>query len=96
MTSEKAQLQEVAAGATTPSRSKVASSDAFVKRDKPKNAKGFAQAQGYVVRDPVHTKWPQVQTEVVNANMALLFNGKSDAATVAKTIKEKGDALFKS
>src|SRR5205085_12085942 len=95
MTSEKAQQQEVAAGATTPSRTKVVQADAFIKRDKPKNAKGFAQAQGYVVRDPVHVKWPQVQIEVVNANMPLLFNGKADAATVAKTIKEKGDAAFK-
>ncbi|HZR00800.1 MAG TPA: hypothetical protein VFC93_18515 [Chloroflexota bacterium] len=70
-------------------------SDAFVKRDKPKNAKGFAQAQGYVVRDPVHVKWPQVQIEVVAAQMALLFSGKADPQTVAKTIKEKGDAAFK-
>jgi multiple sugar transport system substrate-binding protein len=95
MTSEKAQLEEVAAGATTPSRIKVVQSDAFIKRDKPKNAKGFAQAQGYVVRDPVHVKWPQVQIEVVAAQMALLFSGKADPATVAKTIKEKGDAAFK-
>ena len=96
ITSEKAQQQEVAVGGTTPSRLKVVQSDEFLKPAKPKNAKGFAQAQGYVVRDPVHVKWPQVQIEVVNAQMALLFSGKADAATVAKTIKEKGDAAFKS
>src|SRR5581483_10563859 len=33
MTSEKAQQQEVAAGATTPSRTKVVQSDAFIKRE---------------------------------------------------------------
>ena len=63
---------------------------------KPKNAKAFGQAQGYVVRDPVHVKWPQIQIEVLAANMALLFSGKADAPTVAKTIKQKGDAAFKS
>jgi ABC-type glycerol-3-phosphate transport system substrate-binding protein len=89
-------MQEVAVGGTTPSRSKVVESPEFQNPGKPANAKAFAQAQGYVVRDPVHVKWPQVQREVVNANMDLLFSGKADGATVAKTIKEKGDALFKS
>jgi multiple sugar transport system substrate-binding protein len=96
ISSEKAQMQEVAVGGTTPSRTKVVQSDEFQKPAKPKNAKGYAQAQGYVVRDPVHVKWPQVQREVVTAQMDLLFSGKADAATVAKTIKEKGDAAFKS
>jgi multiple sugar transport system substrate-binding protein len=96
ITSEKAQQQEVAVGGTTPSRLKVIQSDDFQKPARPKNAKGFAQAQGYVVRDPVHVKWPQVQREVVTAQMDLLFSGKADAATVAKAIKEKGDAGFKS
>ena len=97
ITSEKAQLQEVAVGGTTPSRKKVVESKEFQNPEQPpKNAKGFAQAQGYVVRDPVHVKWPQVFREVVTPNMDLLFSNKADAATVAKSIKEKGDALFKS
>jgi multiple sugar transport system substrate-binding protein len=97
ITSEKAQLQEVAVGGTTPSRVKVVNSREFQNPDTPpKNAKAFAQAQGYVVRDPVHVKWPQVFREVVTPNMDLLWTNKADAATVAKTIKEKGDALFKS
>ncbi|HEV8634040.1 MAG TPA: sugar ABC transporter substrate-binding protein [Chloroflexota bacterium] len=97
ITSEKAQLQEVAVGGTTPSRTKVVNSKEFQNPDTPpKNAKGFAQAQGYVVRDPVHVKWPQVFREVVTPNMDLLWTNKADATTVAKTIKEKGDAQFKS
>lgn len=96
ITSEKAQMQEVAVGGTTPSRTKVAQSPEFQSPPKPKNAKSFVQAQGYVVRDPVHVKWPQVQREVVNTQMDLLFSGKADGAAVAKAIKEKGDAAFKS
>jgi multiple sugar transport system substrate-binding protein len=96
ITSEKAQMQEVAVGGTTPSRIKVAQSPEFQKPDRPKNAKQFAQAQGYVVRDPVHVKWPQAFREVVIPQMDLLWNNKADAATAAKAIKEKGDALFKS
>jgi len=96
ITSEKAQMQEVAVSGTTPSRTKVAQSPEFTKPERPKNAKQFAQAQGYVVRDPVHVKWPQAFREIVTPNMDLLWGNKADAATVAKTIKEKGDALFKS
>lgn len=95
ITSEKAQLDEVAVGGTTPSRSKVVNSDAFLKPGRPKNAKSFAQAQGYVVRDPVQVKWPQAFREVVTPNMDLLWNNKANAQTVAKDIKEKVDALFK-
>jgi multiple sugar transport system substrate-binding protein len=95
ITSEKAQLDEVAVGGTTPSRTKVVMSDAFLKPDRPKNARSFQQAQGYVVRDPVHVKWPQAFREVVQPTMDLLWNNKADAATVAKEIKTKVDAIFK-
>ncbi|MCC6626477.1 MAG: extracellular solute-binding protein [Chloroflexi bacterium] len=95
-TSEKAQMDEVAVGGTTPSRTKVANSDAFMKPERPKNARGFVQAQGFVVRDPVHIKWPQGFREVVSPNMDLLWNNKANAQTVATEIKTKLDALFKS
>jgi multiple sugar transport system substrate-binding protein len=97
ITSEKAQYDEVAIGATTPSRKSVVESKEFLTPDKPpKNARSYAEAQGYVVRDPVHAKWPEVQTQIVNKNVELLWGNKADARTVAKTIKEQGDARFKS
>lgn len=97
LTSAKVQLDEVAVGATTPSRKEVVSSKEFQNPDlPPKNAKSFAQAQEYVVRDPVHVHWPEVFRQVVTPNMERLFGGKADAKTVAQTIKEKGDELFKS
>jgi multiple sugar transport system substrate-binding protein len=97
ITSEKTQFDEVAAGATTPSRKKVVSSKEFLNPEQsPKNAKSFMQAQEYVVRDPVHVRWPEVQSQVVNKNVELLWGNKADARTVAKTIKEQGDQRFKS
>lgn len=49
-----------------------------------------------MVRDPVHTNWPQIQKEVVTKNMDTLFDGSKDAKTVAAAIKAAADPMFKS
>jgi hypothetical protein len=88
-------LDEVAVGATTPSRVSVVTSEAFLDPNKPpKNAKGFAQAQEYVVRDPVHVNWPEITQRIYTPNMDLLWSGTEDAATVGARIKQESDALF--
>jgi multiple sugar transport system substrate-binding protein len=95
ISSKDAQLDEVAIGATTPSRTSVATGPQFLDASKPpKNAKAFAQAQEYVVRDPVHVKWPEVLQRVVNPNMDTLWSGAKSAAEVAKAIKDAADPLF--
>ena len=81
ITTAQAQLDEVAVGATTPSRVSVVNSEAFLDPNKPpKNAKGFAQAQEYVVRDPVHVNWPEITQRIYTPNMDLLWGGTEDAA----------------
>ena len=60
----------------------------------PKNAKGFAQAQEYVVRDPVHVRWPEVSQRIVTPAMDQLWSNAKPAAEVVKAIKTEGDALF--
>ena len=50
----------------------------------PANAKAFAQAQEYVVRDPVHVNWPEITQRIYNPTMDLLWSGTEDAATVAR------------
>jgi multiple sugar transport system substrate-binding protein len=95
ITTPQAQQDEVAAGATTPSRKSVVTSKEFQNPEKPpKNAKSFAEAQGYVVRDPVNTTWTDIFSKAVAPNMQLLFAGKENAQTITKMIKDQGDSMW--
>ena len=97
ISSKDAETDEVKAGATTPSRKSVVRGSDFLDPSKPpKNAKGFADAQEYVVRDPVHTRWPEILSRIVNPNMDKLWDGSTSAQDVAKAIKAGADPLFKS
>ena len=95
ITSEQAELDEVSVGATTPSRTAIVTSDAFLNPDlPPEHSAAFAQAQEFVVRDPVHVNWPEITQRVYNPAMDLLWSGSADAATVGAKIKEESDPLF--
>jgi multiple sugar transport system substrate-binding protein len=95
ISSAEAELDEVSVGATTPSRLSVANSDKFLDPSQPpSNARGFVQAQEYVVRDPVHVKWPEISSRVVNPNMDNLWNKSKTAAEVVQAIKSEGDILL--
>jgi multiple sugar transport system substrate-binding protein len=95
ITTSQAQLDEVAVGATTPSRKSVVTSNEFQNPEKPpKNARSFAEAQGYVIRDPVNTAWTDIFSKAVAPNIQLLFAGKEDARTVTKMIKDQGDPMW--
>ena len=97
ISSAEAQLDEVRAGATTPSRVSVITSKDFIDPSKPPaHAAAFAQAQEYVVRDPVHTRWPEVFQRVITPNMDTLWGGTKSAAEVAQKIKTDGDKLLQS
>jgi multiple sugar transport system substrate-binding protein len=97
ITSRQAQLDEVAIGQTTPSRVSVATSQEFLDPTRPpKSAKLYADGQEYVVRDPVHSRWPDVEREVLTPLMNEgLWSGRSSAAQVLKELKEKGDPYLK-
>ena len=91
--SAQAQLDECA-GATTPSRVSVVTSDAFLNPDlPPAHAAAFAQAQEFVVRDPVNINWPEITQRIYNPAMDLLWSA-CDAATVGQKIVEESAELF--
>jgi multiple sugar transport system substrate-binding protein len=95
ISSPQAELDEVSVGATTPARVSVVTSKDFLNPDlPPKNAMGFAQAQEFVVRDPVHVRWPEIFQRIYSPKMDLLWSGAEDAATVAQMIKDEADPLF--
>jgi multiple sugar transport system substrate-binding protein len=95
ITSKEAQIDELHEGSTTPVRVSIANSAEYL-APPPKGAKVFSDGQEYVVRDPVHTRWPDVERDVVNKLLNdELWTGKSPAAQVTKRIKELGDPFFK-
>ena len=97
ISSSEAELDEVEVGSTTPARVSVGNSNKFLDPTKPPaNAKGFVQAQEYIVRDPVHVKWPELSSRILTPNMDMLWNGSKTAAEVVKAIKTDGDALLAS
>jgi multiple sugar transport system substrate-binding protein len=95
--SKQAELDEVAIGQTTPARTSVVTGKEYLDpAQPPKNSKVFADGQEYVVRDPVHSKWPDVQRDVVNKILTEQFwTGQASAAQAMKEIKDKGDVYFK-
>lgn len=95
ITSKDAQLGEVGIGQTTPSRTSVVTSPEYL-AGPPKGTKVFGDGQEYVVRDPVHAKWPDAQRDAVNKVMNEQFwTGKVPAAQAARDVKQLGDAIFK-
>ncbi|HEY9076701.1 MAG TPA: extracellular solute-binding protein [Anaerolineaceae bacterium] len=95
ISSAEAEIEEVEIGATTPARTSVATGPKFLDPSKPPaNAKGFAQAQEYVVRDPVSVKWPEISSRLLTPNMDTLWNGSKSPADVVKAFKAEADALL--
>jgi multiple sugar transport system substrate-binding protein len=95
ITSEQAQLDEVSVGATTPSRVAVVTSEAFLSPDLlPEHSEAFAQAQEFVVRDPVNINWPEITQRVYNPSMDLLWSGAESAEAVGQKIVEESAELF--
>ncbi len=97
ITSAQAELDEVSVGATTPSRISVVNSEAFLDPNlPPAHAAAFAQAQEFVVRDPVNINWPEITQRVYNPAMDMLWSGAADAATVGQKIVDDSTELFAS
>jgi multiple sugar transport system substrate-binding protein len=90
-----AELDEVAVGATTPARVSVVTSAEFLNPDlPPANAQGFADAQEYVVRDPVHVLWPEITQRIYTPQMDQLWSGAMEPAAVAQAIADEANPLF--
>ncbi|HET7769495.1 MAG TPA: extracellular solute-binding protein [Chloroflexota bacterium] len=95
ITSKEAQMDELREGSTTPVRISLGNSPDYISPP-PRGAKLFSDGQEFVVRDPVHTRWPDVERDVVNKLLnEELWSGKSSAAQVTRRIKELGDPFFK-
>jgi len=96
ITGKPAQRDELKEGSTTPVRISIARSPEYISSP-PKGARVFSDGQEYVVRDPVHTRWPDVERDVVNKLFSeQLWTGKATAAQVTRLVKELGDPYFKS
>lgn len=96
ISSKEAELDEVHIGGTTPSRKSVVNSEDFLDPKRPpRNSKGFAEAQDYVIRDPVHPNWYRVQREVLVKILDDLWLNKAPASEVAKRMKQQADKILR-
>jgi multiple sugar transport system substrate-binding protein len=96
ISTQQAELQEVAIGGTTPSRLSVINSPQFLAPGQPpKGSLTFPDGQKYVVADPVNVNWPAVSSQIVDAQMAHLWDGSQSAKQVTTTIKQLADPQFK-
>jgi multiple sugar transport system substrate-binding protein len=98
ISSKEGQLDEVAIGGTTPSRVSVATGKEFLDPSRPpQNSKVFAEGQEYVVNDPVHARWPELESQVLSKLLnEQVWTNKARAAQVLREVKELGDPLLKS
>jgi len=82
----------VAIGGPPPSRKSVINSPQFLEPTQPpKGSTTFPDGQQYVVADPVNINWPSISTQIVNAQMAHLWDGTQPAKQIAATIKQLAD-----
>ena len=95
--SREGELDEVKIGQTTPSRVSVATSKEYLDPTQPpKNVKAFADGQEFVVRDPLHPKWADVERDVVDKTLnEQLWTNLQPASQAAATIKAQGDPQLK-
>ncbi|HEX2516473.1 MAG TPA: extracellular solute-binding protein [Chloroflexota bacterium] len=97
ITGKEAQLGEVEIGQTTPSRVSVVTGKEYLDPSKPpRGARVYADGQEYVVRDPVHGRYPDAQRDALNAVLNERFwTGAVTAAQAVKEVKERGDPILK-
>ncbi len=94
ITSKEAQLDELAEGSTTPVRISISTSQQYL-TPLPKNARVFADGQDYVVRDPVHARWPDLERDINKLFDEQLWTGQVPAAQVARQIRDLADPILK-
>jgi multiple sugar transport system substrate-binding protein len=98
ISSREGELDEVKIGQTTPSRISVATSKDYIDPTQPpKNAKAFADGQEFVMRDPLHPKWADLERDVIDKTLNdQLWTNQQPASQVMATVKAQGDPYLKS
>ena len=62
--------------------------------DPPANKKMLNKAVEYVIYEPFHPKWREIEAKVISPELELLFNGKQSVdETVAKIVPQVNEFL---
>ena len=82
-------------GLAQPARRAVAEGPAFAGNDDPPaNKKMLNKAVEYVIYEPFHPKWREIEAKVISPELELLFNGKQSVdETVAKIVPQVNEFL---
>ncbi len=95
LTDAAGQEQLAKKGLAQPARRAVAEGPAFAENnDPPANKKMLNKAVEYVIYDPFHPRWREIEAKVVSPELERLFNGKQSVdETVAKIVPQVNELL---
>lgn len=97
LTGPAGQIELAHRGLAQPALRSVAESEHWATHPAPpQNKKMLNEAVKYIVFDPFHPKWPEIQAKVITPEFDLLFNGKETAEEAAKKIAPKVNELLAS
>ena len=95
LTSPPGQIELAKRGLAQPSLRSVAESEHWAKHPgAPENKKMLNEAVKYIVFDPFHQKWPEIQSKIIQPEFDLLFNGRQSAEVTAQKIAPKINELL--
>ncbi len=95
LTASAGQIELANRGLAQPALKSVAESEHWATHPGlPKNKGMLNEAVKYIVFDPFHPKWPEIQAKIITPEFDLLFNGKETAEEAAKKIAPKVNELL--
>ncbi len=95
LTSAKAQERLADRGLAQPARISVAESEHFAKNPAaPANKAMLNSAVQYIVFDPFHPRWREIEDKYLRPAFELVFTGKKTAESVVKDLEEQVNAIL--
>ncbi len=95
LTDPPGQVELAKRGLAQPARKAVAEGIAFAQnQEPPANKKMLNKAVQYVIYDPFHPKWREIEAKVISPELELFFNGKQNVdETVSKIVPQVDELL---
>ena len=60
----------------------------------PLNKKMLNEAVNYAIYEPFHTRWPEINRQVITQQLELLWNGRQSVGETCTNIAQKATALL--
>ena len=95
LTSPEVQVELAERGLAQPARRSVAAGEHWALSPKaPANKKMLNEAVGYIVFDPFHARWREIEAKIIVPELDLVKSGKKTAEEAAQKISPKVTQLL--